>query len=282
MSKHYVRVRAAVQVLDGEGYSPLRRTHLVIVLVGTVHRGVIEAVRYAKSLAPERLIAVSVVTDHDEQERLTKAWTEFGMPIELHTIASPYRELTQPVLAYLDELDAEDPDDVITVVIPEFVTQWKTQWLHNQSAFALKARLLYRPNTVVTSVPVIIDAAEPDVMMRWTRRRRATMAAMQFWKPHALAKPHEGQLDLRTGDRVKATVDLPGIAEGTEGKVMLANGFNWQRYRVRFHDGTELGDLDHRHLAPIGARRQAPGEGGGQGPLRSIDSSLRPGSGAAW
>ena len=75
------------------------------------------------------------------------------MPIELHTIASPYRELTQPVLEYLDELDAESPDDVITVVIPEFVTQWKTQWLHNQSAFALKARLLYRPNTVVTSVP---------------------------------------------------------------------------------------------------------------------------------
>ena len=44
------------------------------------------------------------------------------MPIELHTISSPYRELTQPVLGYLDELDAESPDDVITVVIPEFVT----------------------------------------------------------------------------------------------------------------------------------------------------------------
>ena len=48
------------------------------------------------------------------------------------------------------------------MIIPEFVTQWKTQWLHNQSAFALKARLLYRPNTVVTSVPVLIgtDHAE--------------------------------------------------------------------------------------------------------------------------
>ncbi len=131
-------------------------------LVGTVHKGVIEAVRYAKSLAPERLIAVSVVTNAEEQERLSKAWTEFGMPIELHTIASPYRELTQPVLDYLDELDAESPDDVITVVIPEFVTQWKTQWLHNQSALALKARLLYRPHTVVTSVPVLVDGDDDD------------------------------------------------------------------------------------------------------------------------
>ena len=80
----------------------------------------------------------------------------------MHTILSPYRELTRPVLGYLDEIDADSPDDVITVIIPEFVTQWKTQWLHNQSAFALKARLLYRPNTVVTSVPVLVgtDHAE--------------------------------------------------------------------------------------------------------------------------
>jgi hypothetical protein len=64
------------------------------------------------------------------------------------------------VLEYLDELDAESPDDVITVVIPEFVTDWKQQWLHNQSALALKVRLLYRPNTVVTSVPVLVDPNE--------------------------------------------------------------------------------------------------------------------------
>ena len=49
------------------------------------------------------------------------------------------------------------------MIIPEFVTQWKTQWLHNQSAFALKARLLYRPNTVVTSVPVLVDRTESEI-----------------------------------------------------------------------------------------------------------------------
>lgn len=85
------------------------------------------------------------------------------------------------------------------------------------------------------------------------------MSTMQFWKPHKLAKPHEGQLDLRIGDRVEAKVDLPGVPEGTEGKVILANGFNWFRYRVLFENGVELGDLDHRHLTPIGraARRLA-------------------------
>jgi amino acid transporter len=158
ISRHYARVQTAVAIDDG--YRPKRRTHLVVVLVGTVNRGVLEAVQYARELAPERLIAVSVVTDAEEQERLAKAWADNDLPVPLHTIASPYRELTQPVLQYLDELDAESPDDVLTVVIPEFVTKWKTQWLHNQSAFALKARLLYRPNTVVTSVPVLVDSPE--------------------------------------------------------------------------------------------------------------------------
>jgi hypothetical protein len=78
------------------------------------------------------------------------------------------------------------------------------------------------------------------------------MFAMTFWKPHALAKPHANQLDLRIGDRVRATVDLEGAPAGTEGKVLLANGFNWQRYRVLFFTGAEIGDLDQRNIEPTG------------------------------
>ena len=78
------------------------------------------------------------------------------------------------------------------------------------------------------------------------------MAVMTFWKPHALAKPHPNQLDLRMGDKVKSTTDLDGVPSGTEGKVLLANGFNWQRYRVLFVNGVEMGDLDHRNLEPTG------------------------------
>ena len=82
---------------------------------------------------------------------------EYDVGIELQTISSPYRELTRPVLDFIDELDAERPDDIITVVIPEFVTKVSSQWLHNQTALSLKARLLYRPNTVVVSVPIHVD-----------------------------------------------------------------------------------------------------------------------------
>ncbi|MEY2767973.1 MAG: hypothetical protein RI912_1636 [Actinomycetota bacterium] len=82
---------------------------------------------------------------------------------------------------------------------------------------------------------------------------------MSFWKPHALAKPHTGQINLRIGDRVVAISDLDGVSSGTEGKVILANGFSWLRYRVLFANGVELGDLDHRTIAPTGrsAKRAA-------------------------
>ena len=75
---------------------------------------------------------------------------------------------------------------------------------------------------------------------------------MPFWKPHALANPHTDQLDLRMGDKVRAVDDLQGVPTGTSGKVILANGFQWQRYRVQFDNGAELGDLDGRQIEPVG------------------------------
>jgi hypothetical protein len=80
---------------------------------------------------------------------------------------------------------------------------------------------------------------------------------MTQWKPHALARPHADQLDLRIGDRVEAIVDIQAndgeaVPAGAQGKVILANGFNWQRYRVLFTNGAELADLDGRNIKPVG------------------------------
>jgi amino acid transporter len=156
IGRHYAHVRAAISVPPG--WRAKRHTHNVVVLVGGVNKGVLQALTYARSLAPDRLIAVSVVTNQEEQDAILKQWAEHDIHVELHTLHSAYRELTRPVLRYLDEIDSESQDDIITVIIPEFVvTHWYTNVLHNQSALALKARLLYRPNTVVTSVPIIVD-----------------------------------------------------------------------------------------------------------------------------
>jgi amino acid transporter len=153
---HYTTVAQALQVpLD---YKPRRMNHTVVVLVGGVHRGVLEALAYAKSLQPNRLLAVTVVSDDEEQERIERAWRDRRIDVPLEIVHSPYRELTRPILRYIDELDARYDNDIITVVLPEFVVgSWWSQLLHNQSALFLKGRLLFRKGTVVTSVPYHLE-----------------------------------------------------------------------------------------------------------------------------
>ena len=152
IGRHYDKGRKAVAVEPG--YRAQRETHTMVVLVGGVNKGVLHAVQYARSLNPDRLLAVTVASDDIERQAMEAQWARFEIPVELHTVYSPYRELTRPILRFIDELDQEHQDDIITVVIPEFVTSWSSQWLHNGSAFALKAKLLHRPHTAVVSVPV--------------------------------------------------------------------------------------------------------------------------------
>ena len=155
INRHYKKVKSAVAV--DPGYTVKHKTHLVIVLVGAMNKGTLHAVAYAKSLAPDRLIALTVAHDDEEADRIAKQWLDYGMTVKLDIVHSPFRELSGVIMQRIDELDAEDADDIITVVIPEFVTDLRTQWLHNNSALSLKAKLLYRPNTVVTSVPMLVD-----------------------------------------------------------------------------------------------------------------------------
>lgn len=156
INRHYRHVRRFLAAEPGER-APFR-THFVVILVGSVNKGVLKAVNYAQSLRPDRIIAISIVDDDEHGERLRREWAQYGLKVQLDTQPNKFRDLTGEVLRLLDKLDADDRDDLITVIIPEFVTSLRSQWLHNQTALALKARLLYRPNTVVTSVPIVIPS----------------------------------------------------------------------------------------------------------------------------
>ncbi len=157
--RHYRRVDGSLRI-EPEDVCGRAVTHTVVVLVGRVHRGVIKAVQYARSLRPDHLTAVHVAEDEDDRERMEAQWARFGLDVPLDIVHSPYRELTSSVRSYLDGLDGRWSDDTVTVVIPEFVSGRllsPTQILHNQSAGAIKLALLVRPNTVVTSVPFHIN-----------------------------------------------------------------------------------------------------------------------------
>lgn len=154
INRHYTRVRSFLKI--EEGYVAPRQTHLVIVLVGSVNKGVLQAVKYAESLRPDKLLALSVVGSPEERAKLDADWAKHNLTIDLDMIADEYRDITDSVLRRINELDDETSDDIITVIIPEFVTSFRSKWLHNQSALLIKAKLLNRPNTVVTSVPIVI------------------------------------------------------------------------------------------------------------------------------
>ena len=163
IKRHYRRVEAALEV--AKDYHPPRHTHTVVVLVGRVHRATLSALSYARSLAPDRLIAMSVVSAPEEAEAIQQQWAEFNLDIALEIRLSPYRDLSGSVVEFIDELDQAYENDIVTVILPEFVlTKWWEQLLHNQSALMLKARLLFRRNTVVVSVPYHIDGGTADVI----------------------------------------------------------------------------------------------------------------------
>ncbi len=156
IKRHYTRVGRTLRVEPGYRARPHQNT--VIVLVGRVHKGVLQALTYAKSLNARHLVAVSVVTDDEEDAEINRQWLEFGIDVPLETVFSPYRELHRPLTQFIDDLDARFENDIVTVVIPEFVVKhWWEHLLHNQSALFLKARLLFRKGTVVTSVPYHVD-----------------------------------------------------------------------------------------------------------------------------
>ena len=105
--------------------------------------------------------------DQDETDRLVEAWNAADLDIPLKVIASPYREVTNPIVDYVKNIRSESPRDVVTVYIPEYVVgKWWQQILHNQSALRLKGRLLFTPGVLVTSVPYQLrgsDRAEERV-----------------------------------------------------------------------------------------------------------------------
>ncbi|MCC2629445.1 MAG: hypothetical protein K0S14_3095, partial [Thermomicrobiales bacterium] len=122
-----------------------------------VNRVARQTLAYARSISPN-VTAVFITDDDAEIEQMRESWKTLGSDIPMVIIESPYRSLVGPLLSYLDEIDRQRPDDTLTVVLPEFIARhWWEQILHNQTALRIKAALLFRPGTVVTSVPYHLE-----------------------------------------------------------------------------------------------------------------------------
>ena len=156
MHRHYGEVAEELS-LDGLA-GPPPMSHTVLVLVGDLHRGVVRALQYARTLAPEAAVrGVYVETDPARTARLEDKWVRWGLGVPLVVLTSPYRSLLRPFLDYLDDIQSRGDDQIVTIVLPEFLPRhWWQHILHNQTALLIKGALLFRRNTVVADVPYLL------------------------------------------------------------------------------------------------------------------------------
>lgn len=154
--KHYAGV---AKQLSTEGLEQLHEIkNTVIVPISGIHRGVINALQFAKSIAPGGVKAVYVDFDEEATRKLQEKWEQWGSGVELVVLPSPYRELTRPLLRYVDRLRRKGGEDFVTVILPEFVpANWWGHLLHNQSSLLLKGSLLFKKGVIVTSVPYHLE-----------------------------------------------------------------------------------------------------------------------------
>jgi len=157
MHRHYEEVAAELSLEGFEPPPPFR--HTVLVLIGDVHRGVVRAVQYARSLGgPDVAVrGVFVETDPARTARVEERWGKWGLGVPLVVLTSPYRSLLRPLIDYLDQIQSRGDDMMVTIVVPEFLPRhWWQHILHNQTALLIKGALLFRKNTVVADVPYVL------------------------------------------------------------------------------------------------------------------------------
>jgi amino acid transporter len=157
MHRHYEEVARSLSL---EGFdAPPRFQHTVLVLVGDVHRGVVRAVEYARTLAGPGVAVrgVFIETEPARTARIEERWAACGFGVPLVVLGSPYRSLLRPLLEYVDQIQARGDEQMVTIVLPEFLPRhWWQHILHNQTALLIKGALLFRRNIVVTDVPYLL------------------------------------------------------------------------------------------------------------------------------
>ena len=152
---HYDEMRDELALEQASIVVPTHNT--VLVLVSRLHRGILDALNYAR-LTSEDVRAVYIETDPDKTAAMKADWNAHVPDIPLVIMESPYRSLVGPLLRYLDAVQKERGDDVITIVIPELVSRrlWH-HLLHNQAGPLLKLALLNRRDVIVTNVRYFLE-----------------------------------------------------------------------------------------------------------------------------
>ena len=151
INAHYVELGNELRLTPEDEFVPMR--NVVLVLTPSLHKGVLPALEYAKTLSDD-VRAIHVETDPLDTVLLQERWDTWGGGIPLIILESQYRSLVEPLTRYLDVVRLEEgAQQMVTVVLPEFVTpKWWHRFLHNQSGLMLKFALLNKEGVITTNI----------------------------------------------------------------------------------------------------------------------------------
>jgi amino acid transporter len=150
--RHYTSVAAQLSLANPIAHIPQEKT--VVLLISGVHQGTIKAIEFVQLLNPARVKALHVAIDPREAERIKEKWSRYAPDIPLDIVESPYRDLIEPIIAYIERVERSWEGDTVIVAMPEFVpTKWWHHFLHNQTAKHIRDALEHREDVIIVDVP---------------------------------------------------------------------------------------------------------------------------------
>ena len=155
--RYYDRLETALAVTPGHAQpDPAHLT--VVVMVGQLHRGVLNALNYARGMCPEHLLALHICVEDDDGEALRRQWEELGIEVPLEMITAHYRNLATAVEDHIRELMARWPDTELTLVTSQYAGGGVfDDLLHNQSLVLLREQLMVNCGVAVLAVPYRLE-----------------------------------------------------------------------------------------------------------------------------
>ena len=136
---HYTQVAKQLSLRGlPPSLKPLPEQRVVLPVSG-VHRGVVEAVNFARSIT-SRITAVYIELNPGAGDKVRKEWGEWWPDIPIEIVPSPYRSMIGPLFEFLDRTDLEHNDGQSAIlVMPEFIpAHWWQSFMHNQSAWFIR------------------------------------------------------------------------------------------------------------------------------------------------
>ncbi|BCU82458.1 amino acid permease [Polycladomyces abyssicola] len=150
--KHYEAVAEELRI-DITADKPEKKDHVIIIPVGGISRVVRNTIAYAKTIGDD-IVAIHVAFTEEDADKMEKKWEQWNPGVRLVVTRSRYRSVNGPVLRFIDLVQERVGDNLITVLIPEFIPRrWWQRFLHNQSALWLRFLLLLRKDVIVSTVP---------------------------------------------------------------------------------------------------------------------------------